>query len=65
MTDPQLLILLGLFFVVAMFYASVGHAGASGYLAAMALVGVAASTMRPTALVLNIIVASLATNCLP
>jgi uncharacterized protein len=61
MTEPQLLILLGLFFVVAMLYSSVGHAGASGYLAAMALLGVAASTMRPTALVLNIVVAALAT----
>jgi uncharacterized protein len=61
MTDPQLFILLGLFFIVAMLYSSVGHAGASGYLAAMALVGVAAATMRPTALVLNIAVAALAT----
>ncbi len=61
MTETQLLILLGLFFVVAMFYSSVGHAGASGYLAAMALVGVAGANMRPTALALNIIVAALAT----
>jgi uncharacterized membrane protein YfcA len=47
-----------LFFVVATLYSTVGHAGASGYLAMMALVGVAPDVMRPTALVLNIVVAS-------
>lgn len=61
MTETQFLILLGLFFIVAMLYSSVGHAGASGYLAAMALLSVAAATMRPTALALNIVVAALAT----
>jgi uncharacterized membrane protein YfcA len=39
-------------------YTTVGHAGASGYLALMALFGVAPAVMRPTALVLNIIVSS-------
>jgi uncharacterized membrane protein YfcA len=39
----------------------VGHAGASAYLAAMALVGVAPEVMRPTALTLNILVASIVT----
>ena len=39
-------------------YTTVGHAGASGYLAMMALVGLAPEVMRPTALVLNILVAS-------
>ena len=39
-------------------YTTVGHAGASAYLALMALFGVAPEVMRPTALVLNIIVAS-------
>lgn len=53
------LLLAALFFAAAVLYASVGHAGASAYLAAMALVGVAASTMRPTALVLNLFVASI------
>ena len=48
-----------LFFAAALLYASAGHAGASAYLAAMALFGVAASTMRPTALVLNLFVASI------
>ena len=37
----------------------VGHAGASAYLAIMALVGVSPEVMRPTALVLNILVASI------
>jgi len=42
-------------------YASVGHGGASAYLAAMALAGVAPAEMRPIALTLNILVSSLAT----
>jgi uncharacterized protein len=50
-------ILLVAFFAVAVLYTSVGHAGASGYLAIMALAGVAPATMRPTALALNIVVA--------
>ena len=47
------------FFVVATLYTTVGHAGASGYLATMALVGLAPEVMRPTALALNILVAVL------
>jgi hypothetical protein len=50
-----------LIFLAAVLYSSVGHAGASGYLAAMALVGISADVMKPTALVLNIIVATIAT----
>lgn len=50
-----------LIFLAALLYSSVGHGGASGYLAAMALCGVDAATMKPTALVLNILVASIAT----
>src|SRR5215217_1877394 len=46
----------------AILYSSVGHAGASGYLAAMALVGVAPDVMKPTALALNILVATIATS---
>lgn len=41
-------------------YAAVGHGGASAYLAAMALAGIAPAEMRPVALVLNVVVASLA-----
>lgn len=45
--------------VVAFLYSSVGHAGASGYIAVMALASVASPVIRPTALVLNIIVATI------
>ena len=55
------LILAALFFAAALLYSSVGHAGASAYLAAMALVGVPVVIMRPTALVLNLFVASIVT----
>ena len=56
----ELLPLVGLVFAAALLYSSVGHAGASGYLAAMALVGVSGAVMKPTALVLNILVATIA-----
>jgi uncharacterized membrane protein YfcA len=46
--------------VAAFVYASVGHGGASAYIAAMALAGVAPAEMRPIALTLNILVSSLA-----
>ena len=58
MTLDQLFILLPAFFLIAGLYTSVGHAGASGYLAVMALLAIAPETMRPTALALNILVAS-------
>jgi len=58
-TIEVVLILAALFFAAALLYSSVGHAGASAYLAAMALVGVAPATMRPTALALNLFVASI------
>lgn len=50
-----------LIFAAGLLYSSVGHAGASGYLAAMALFGLAPDIMKPTALVLNILVAIIAT----
>jgi uncharacterized membrane protein YfcA len=50
-----------LFFLAATLYASVGHAGASAYLAVMALLGAAPHSMKPTALVLNLCVATIAT----
>lgn len=52
-----LAIILPLTLLVALLYSSVGHGGASGYLAAMSLVGMAPSQMKPTALVLNLLVA--------
>lgn len=45
-----------LLFVVAILYASVGHGGASGYLALMAVYGFAPDIMKPTALILNLFV---------
>ncbi len=47
--------------LVAFLYSSVGHAGASGYIATMALFGFAAAAIKPTALVLNILVATIGT----
>lgn len=44
-------------FIVAMLYASVGHGGASGYLATMALFSLHPEALKPTALLLNIVVA--------
>ena len=46
--------------IVAFLYASVGHGGASGYLALMALFSFATETMKPTALLLNLFVAAIA-----
>ncbi len=59
MTDTLLLTLL--IFTAALLYSSVGHAGASGYLAAMALFNLAPDVMKPTALVLNLVVATVGT----
>ena len=47
-------------FLVAVLYSSVGHGGASGYLGVMAFLAVAPEVTRPTALVLNLFVASIA-----
>jgi len=46
-------------FLVAALYASVGHGGASGYLALMALYEFAPEEMKPTALILNLFVAGI------
>ena len=54
-------LLAGAFLVVAVLYSSVGHAGATGYLAVMAIAGMTPALMKPTALTLNIIVATIAT----
>jgi uncharacterized membrane protein YfcA len=45
--------------VIAFLYSSVGHAGASGYIAVMVLWGLAYGEYRPTALILNILVAAI------
>ncbi|MEM7186569.1 MAG: sulfite exporter TauE/SafE family protein [Bacteroidota bacterium] len=46
--------------LIAFLYASVGHGGASGYLALMALFSFAPESMKPTALLLNLFVAGIA-----
>ena len=46
--------------LVAFLYGAVGHAGATGYIAVFALAGLAPEQIRPTALLLNVVVASLA-----
>ncbi len=53
---PDLLLCIAIL-VVAFLYASVGHAGASGYIAAMSLAGVALADVRPAALMMNLGVA--------
>jgi uncharacterized membrane protein YfcA len=59
---PETVAAIGLLILAAAFlYSSVGHAGASGYIAVMALFGVAPAVMKPTALVLNLIVATIGT----
>lgn len=45
--------------VVAFLYSSVGHAGASGYIAVMTLASLSPAVIKPSALVLNILVASI------
>jgi uncharacterized membrane protein YfcA len=51
----------GAFLFVALLYAAVGHGGASGYLAVMALAGFEPAAMKPTALVLNLVVSLIGT----
>jgi len=56
--DPTTVAALALLFALgAALYSSVGHGGASAYIAAMALFSVAPETMKPTALALNLLVA--------
>lgn len=58
MADIYLLI--PLIFLVALLFSSVGHGGASAYLAAFAIIGMAPVSMRPAALCLNVLVACIA-----
>ena len=61
MTPEQLPFLTLGILVIAFLYSSVGHAGASGYIAVMSLFALAPAVIKPTALVLNILVASIGT----
>ncbi len=53
---PLLTVAIGL---AAFLYSAVGHGGASAYLAVLALAGTSAAVMRPTALLLNVLVAGI------
>jgi uncharacterized membrane protein YfcA len=59
MTPELLFALTAGVFIVAILYSSVGHAGASGYIAVMSLLSLAPAVIKPTALSLNILVASI------
>jgi uncharacterized protein len=61
MDQPVLALLAAGMLVAAFGYASVGHGGASAYIAVMALASIAPQEMRPTALLLNVLVSSIAT----
>jgi uncharacterized membrane protein YfcA len=60
MIEPFAFFGIAAIFLVAALYSSVGHGGASGYLATMALLSIAPETARPAALLLNVFVASIA-----
>jgi uncharacterized membrane protein YfcA len=61
MATTTLLLAFALFVIIATLYSSVGHAGASGYLAVMSLLSFAPPSIKPTSLVLNIFVGIIAT----
>lgn len=54
--ESNLILLLLLLSIIAFLYSSVGHGGASGYLAIMTIVGIAPAMMKPSALVMNLAV---------
>ena len=56
----SIILIVPLFFVVAFLYSSVGHGGASGYLAVLSFFAASSLEMSTTALLLNIIVAGIA-----
>lgn len=56
--SPTLILICSALFTVALLYGCVGQAGASGFVAVMALFGLAPETLKPTALVLNVLVSS-------
>lgn len=60
MTQEILILSIFVFFTIASLYSCVGHAGASGYLAVMALLPFATESIKPTSLVLNVVVSLIA-----
>src|SRR5438270_11403207 len=59
-TTLNWILLLGAVFAVAFFYSSVGHGGATGYLAALTLLGFAPASVRVAVLIANVCVAGIA-----
>lgn len=59
MPPADQLLLIAAVALIGFLYSSVGHAGASGYIAVMSLAGLAPDVIKPTALTLNIFVAAL------
>ena len=53
-------VLVAAVFAVAFFYSSVGHGGATGYLAALALLGIAPASAKVAVLITNVLVAGIA-----
>lgn len=60
MIEISAVLVIAAIFLVAILYSSVGHGGASGYLAVLALLAVSPEITKPTALILNLFVASIA-----
>jgi uncharacterized membrane protein YfcA len=60
LTAYHIILVIFLFLIISILYSSVGQAGASGYLAIMALLSFAPETIKPTSLILNIVVATIA-----
>jgi hypothetical protein len=56
-------VLIAAVFTVAFFYSSVGHGGATGYLAALAVLGIAPSSAKVAVLITNVLVAGIAWYC--
>jgi uncharacterized membrane protein YfcA len=56
LSEPTLYFFCAALVLVSILYSCVGQAGASGYIAAMALFGFAPATIKPTALILNVLV---------
>jgi uncharacterized membrane protein YfcA len=59
MSVEHIALLAGAIFLIAVLYSSVGHAGASGYIAVMTLLSISPAVIKPTALTLNIVVATI------
>ena len=60
LSQLQIALLLAAIFGVAFFYSSVGHGGATGYLAALAVLGIAPTSAKVAVLITNVLVASVA-----